>query len=99
MIILNNVWLISIFSTKRKIPKRNIAKIVISNGDKLDDIYAEIDAEPLMHDVTTPETREPHIQEMIMEGLTDEQMLELHPEINQADIDAAKQALLENDNG
>jgi hypothetical protein len=30
-----------------------------------------------------------------MEGYTDAQMLERHPEITQADIDSAKQALLE----
>jgi hypothetical protein len=31
---------------------------------------------------------------MIMEGYTDAQMLERHPEITQADIDSAKQQLL-----
>lgn len=39
--------------------------------------------------------RTAHIQEMIMEGYTDEQILGLHPEINQTDIDTAKQNLLE----
>jgi len=47
------------------------------------------------HPVTTPATRQAHIQEMIMEGYTDAQMLERHPEITQADIDSAKQALLD----
>ena len=47
------------------------------------------------HPVTTPATKQAHIQEMIMEGYTDAQMLERHPEITQADIDSAKQALLE----
>jgi len=46
------------------------------------------------HPVTTPATRQAHIQEMIMEGYTDAQMLERHPEITQQDIDSAKQALL-----
>jgi hypothetical protein len=46
------------------------------------------------HPVTTPATRQAHIQEMIMEGYTDAQMLERHPEITQADIDSAKQQLL-----
>ena len=75
---------------------KQITKIVVDNGDKLDDIFAEIDgeAEPA-HAETTPETRTPHIQQMIMDGLTDQQMLDLHPEITQADIDAAKQNLLE----
>jgi uncharacterized protein (DUF433 family) len=31
---------------------------------------------------------------MIMEGYTDPQILAMHPEITQADIDAAKQQLL-----
>lgn len=48
------------------------------------------------HPVTiTGANRTQHIQEMIMEGYTDEQILGLHPEINQADIDTAKQALLD----
>ena len=47
----------------------------------------------MTHPVTTPENRQQHIQQMIMEGLTDTQMLDLHPEITQADIDTAKQAL------
>lgn len=48
----------------------------------------------LLHPETTPGTREAHIQEMIMEGLEDTQMLALHPELEQADIDQARQALL-----
>jgi len=47
----------------------------------------------MTHPVTTPENRQQHIQQMIMEGLTDTQILDLHPEITQADIDTAKQAL------
>ena len=46
------------------------------------------------HPTTTPETRTAHIQQMIMEGYTDAQILQIHPEITQADIDSAKQALL-----
>ena len=48
----------------------------------------------MQHPVTTPDNRSQHIKEMIMEGLTDQQMLQLHPEINQADITTAKQELL-----
>ena len=48
----------------------------------------------MSHPVTTPATRTKHIQDMIMQGYTDQQMLDLHPEIDQADITAAKQALL-----
>ena len=46
------------------------------------------------HATTTPANRQDHIQAMIMEGYTDEQILEIHSEITQADIDSAKQALL-----
>lgn len=48
----------------------------------------------MTHPVTTEMTRTKHIQEMIMQGYTDQQMLDLHPEITQADITAAKQELL-----
>lgn len=48
----------------------------------------------LTHDATTPDTQVPHIQEMIMQGFTDSQMLALHPELTQTDIDQAKQQLL-----
>jgi uncharacterized protein (DUF433 family) len=51
-------------------------------------------SETLTHDTTTPATRTSHIQEMIMQGLTDTQILDLHSEISQADIDTAKRALL-----
>jgi hypothetical protein len=49
---------------------------------------------PMSHPTTTPVNRTTHIQEMIMQGYTDQQMLDLHPEISQADIDSAKQQLL-----
>lgn len=58
--------------------------------------WMEIDYDEEMQHTTTvagPE-RTAHIQEMVMEGITDGQILELHPEISQADIDTAKQALL-----
>ena len=52
------------------------------------------------HPVTTVENRNTHIQQMIMEGYTDEQILEMHSEITQQDINSAKQQLLdENNNG
>lgn len=46
------------------------------------------------HAETTPENRQQHIQEMIMQGYEDEEILDIHPEISAADILAAKQALL-----
>ena len=50
------------------------------------------------HPVITPANRTEHIQQMIMEGYTDEQMLGLHPEITQEDIQVAKQALVDQEN-
>jgi predicted outer membrane protein len=35
---------------------------------------------------------------MIMDGYTDQQILQIHSEISQADIDAAKQQLLNSNN-
>ena len=57
---------------------------------------AEIDGGELTHETVTTETKQPHIEAMIMEGMTDAQMLELHPELTQADLDEAKAKLLEN---
>jgi|TARA_B100000035_G_scaffold14229_1_gene11675 hypothetical protein len=82
--------------TFRKEIHKQIARIVVENGDKLDDIMAEIDGGTLQHDPVTAETKQPHIEAMIMEGMTDKQMLELHPELTQADLDEAKAKLLEN---
>ena len=54
------------------------------------------DEQEMEHPVTIPgATRTEHIQEMIMQGYTDQQILALHPEINQGDILTAKQDLLE----
>lgn len=46
------------------------------------------------HATTTTENRSAHIQQMIMDGYTDEDILRIHPEISEADILAAKQQLL-----
>lgn len=59
------------------------------------DIEDDAVMEPMQHPVTTPENRSAHIQEMIMEGLTDQQILDLHPEITQEDIEQAKLQLLD----
>jgi len=71
-----------------------LAKALITDEDVLEKI---IDNQ-LEHATTTPETRSTHIQDMIMEGLTDEEMLARHPEITQADITEAKRLLLELNN-
>jgi hypothetical protein len=54
--------------------------------------------EQMEHPTTTTATKTPHIQEMIMGGYTDTQILQLHPEITQTDIDSAKQELLNSNN-
>lgn len=48
----------------------------------------------MVHPETNTEDRAEHIQEMIMQGYTDQQILDIHPEITAADILAAKTALL-----
>lgn len=58
----------------------------------------ELEQEPMQHPVTTAETRTKHIQEMVMQGYTDQQMLDLHPEITPQDITFAKQELIDNSN-
>jgi hypothetical protein len=52
--------------------------------------------EQLEHPVTTDENREEHLQAMLMEGYTNEQMLALHPEITEDDIIAAGAAAARN---
>ena len=71
-----------------------LAKALITDEDTLEKIIDD----QIQHDTTTTENRPQHIQEMIMEGLTDQQMLDLHPEITQADIDDAKRLLLDSNN-
>jgi hypothetical protein len=69
-------------------------RTIVEDEEEVNEILeAEIE-----HPVTTPQDRSKHIQEMIMEGYTDQQMLDLHPEITQADIDSAKQELLNSNN-
>lgn len=71
---------------------RQIQKAVAKKIAKWMDV--DYDEEALDHSTTTPADRSQHIQAMIMEGYTDNQILEMHPEITPADIDAAKQELL-----
>ena len=59
------------------------------------DIDAVYEAgEEMMHPVTTEADRSEHIQTMIMEGYEDDEILDIHPEISQADIVSAKEQLL-----
>ena len=72
-----------------------IADVLIEDDDERKQV---LEAQTLEHNVTTPANRTEHIQEMIMEGYTDDQMLALHPEITQEDIQIAKQALVDQEN-
>ncbi len=77
---------------------KQIAKIVVEDGDKLNDIFDEIDevqGGSEEHPSTDRTNREPHIHKMIMDGLSDQQMLDLHPEMTEADIQSAKKTLVE----
>jgi hypothetical protein len=51
------------------------------------------------HATTIPENRQQHIQDMIMDGYEDSEILQIHPEITADDILSAKQALLNLPNG
>jgi hypothetical protein len=79
-------------------PANPQVKALIDN--KILDILSdgEYEEEEMEHPTTTAADRTPHIQEMIMGGYTDAQILQLHSEISQADIDAAKQQLLNSNN-
>jgi len=72
-----------------------IAELFVEDADELEIIFNEIkNKTTLTHDTTTPQNRSAHIQEMIMEGLEDNEILALHSEITQNDINAARQQLL-----
>lgn len=69
-------------------------EFIYDDKERVKDRIKEI--EEMEHPVTIPgESRTEHIQEMIMAGYTDQQILDLHPEINSNDIQIAKQDLLE----
>ena len=53
------------------------------------DEIKELDSEQ-QHPLTTPMSRPDHIRQMISEGLTDAQILDLHPEITQEDINTVR---------
>ena len=82
----------------RKYVELSIASAIVDDTEALQTITDSINNETLEHPVTTAENRSSHIQEMIMQGLTDQQILDLHSEISQADIDTAKQELLNSNN-
>ena len=60
----------------------------------MEDMEEEIEEE-MEHPTLDAVSKGPHIREMIMEGYTDAQILQLHPEITTQDIQNEKQALLQ----
>jgi uncharacterized protein (DUF433 family) len=55
----------------------------------------DMQEEEMQHPTLDAVSKGPHIREMIMEGYTDAQILQLHPELTQQDIQNEKQALLQ----
>ena len=94
----------NISDTRAEIEELKIASEIAGDDSQLqsrikDRLRVWLGDEEMIHPVTTQQNRQPHINEMIMEGYTDNQILETHPEINQTDIDNAKQALLNSNGG
>lgn len=58
------------------------------------ELGVEVEEGEMEHSETTAENRSQHIQEMIMEGYEDDEILDIHPEITAEDILSAKQQLL-----
>lgn len=80
-----------------------IAHLFVEDSEILEQISKELDqtaytqstsGSTVEHATTTPENRTEHIQQMIMDGYTDQEILNIHAEITQQDIIAAKQDLL-----
>ena len=76
-----------------------LAETIVKDEDKLAEIKAG-QQQPTQPGMTHPSLegktqsqKIAHIQDMIGEGLSDADMLELHPEINQGDIDTARAEL------
>jgi hypothetical protein len=92
----------NIRDTGSEIQQLQNAKLAATNPIVLEEIDAKIlawmgvdDYEMVDHDTTTPDNRSEHIQQMIMDGYTDDAILEMHSEITAADIASAKASLLD----
>jgi hypothetical protein len=66
-----------------------LAKALINDEDKLAEIM-EAQQPVETHPTTTTANRSQHIQQMLSQNYTDQQILQIHPEITQADIDQAR---------
>lgn len=93
-----------------KVIDDRMLETIVDDPEELEELMEEYDAqkseveeveedEEMEHPVTTEGDREAHIREMIMEGYTDQEMLDKHPEMNQEDIIRAKANLLNDPNG
>lgn len=79
-----------------------MAELFVEDPAELEIIHNEIkqnsedgyEDEETEHETTTPENRSEHIQTMIMDGYSDAEILQIHPEITQQDILNAKRELL-----
>lgn len=70
-----------------------LAKALITDEDRLAEVMDD-----QQHPTTTPANRTQHIEEMLLQSYTDQQILDMHPEITQSDIDTAKAGLNREDN-
>ena len=75
-----------------------VAELIVKDEAKLQEIHNSMESVPeeqpteMEHPVTDPQNRREHILEMIAQGLSDSEMLDLHPEIGQEDINRARTA-------
>tara|TARA_E500000305_G_scaffold103129_1_gene98397 strand:+ start:855 stop:2384 length:1530 start_codon:yes stop_codon:yes gene_type:complete len=60
-----------------------------------EEFIEDIGEEEMTHPTLDATSKGPHIKEMIMQGYTDAQILQLHPELTQQDIQDTKQELLQ----
>ena len=78
-----------------------VAELLITDEVTLTQIKNSIDADPeeeevmteLQHEVTTSENRADHIREMLEQNMGDIEILNLHPEISQEDINRARNSV------
>jgi len=87
----------------KEIDKRML-EIIVDDPEEFKELYVESplsedDEDDMEHPVTNEANREAHIREMIMEGYTDQEILEKHPEISQEEIVRTKANLLNDPNG
>jgi len=78
--------------------RQTLDKKILENLINDEDDLQEVLEQEMEHPVTTESNRPAHIRDMVMEGYTDQDILQRHTEITQQDIDSVKQQLLTEDN-